>query len=100
VTSVEHIAALLDKGADDVVRYGDRRRRREPLRMLAAQHQFELLAVEPARLLDFALVDDDFIGERLGVTADHERAGKGPGLRGEIGHARAVNADLLAHLAP
>src|SRR4029077_14190381 len=69
VTSVEHIAALLDEGADDVMRNGDRRRRREPLRVLAAQHQFELLAVEPARFLDLAFVDDDLFRERLGVAA-------------------------------
>src|SRR5262249_60069920 len=38
--------------------------------------------------------------ERLGVAADNQRQGKGPGLRGEMGDAAARDAGLLLPLAP
>ena len=38
--------------------------------------------------------------QRLGMAADHQRGGKGPRLRGEIAHAPANNAGLVAGFPP
>src|SRR5262245_23643880 len=88
-----------DPGADDVVRDRHRRRRAEPVGVAAQQHQRDLLALEPARAFELRLIHLDVGGERLGVAADHQRHGKRPGLRGEIGDAAAHDAGLLLHLA-
>src|SRR6185295_9214315 len=49
--SGEDTVSLLDPGADDVMRDRDWRRNADPLRMLADEHQRDLVAREPARVL-------------------------------------------------
>src|ERR1700752_1557837 len=49
----------LDPGADDVMRDRDRRRDRDLLGMLAGEHQHDLVAREPARVLELLTIDRD-----------------------------------------
>src|SRR5512132_3525945 len=83
---------FLHPGADDVVGDGHGRRRGQAVGMTSQQHARDLLAVEPAGIVELGAIDDDLARERLGMTADHQRGGKGPGLRGEIAHASANDA--------
>src|SRR5271155_442052 len=99
-TSAADIGAVFDKAANDVMRDGDRRRRGQALRMPPRQHRGKLLAVEPARVFEFLAVDDEIAVKRLGVAADHHRRGEWPGLRREIAHPAAADADLFEHFAP
>jgi len=98
--AVEDIAAVLDVVADDVVGDRNRRRRGQALRMLALEHQSELVAVKPACVFKLVAVHDDGVGQRLGMAADHDRRWKRPRLRGEISYAPAGDAGLLEHFAP
>src|ERR1700691_3833932 len=82
--SVEDMATILDEAANEVVGDGDRRRRGQAIGMAPVEHQRELLALEPARVLDLAAIDDDLVRARLGMAADHQRARKRPRLRREI----------------
>src|SRR6516162_8525008 len=91
---------FLHPGADDVVGDGHRRRRGQAVGMTPQQHARDLLAVEPAGVVELRALDDDLARERLGMTADHQRGGKGPGLRGEITHASANDAGLFARFPP
>src|SRR5262245_40050473 len=68
--------------------------------MTPQQHARDLFAVEPAGVVELGAIDDDLARKRLGMTADHQRGGKGPGLRGEIAHASANDAGLFARLPP
>src|ERR1041385_8826348 len=85
----------LDPGADDVMGDRDRRRDRDLLRMLAAEHLHNLVAREPARVLEFLPVDRDLGRGRLRVAADHQRHRERPRLRGEIFHASTHDAGFL-----
>src|SRR6202522_2449864 len=67
--------------------------------MFARQHQLQFFAVEPARLLDLALVDHDLLRQRHGMAADHQRRREWPRLRGKIFDPRAGETDLLEYLA-
>src|SRR6266481_5178609 len=91
---------FLHPGADDVIGDGHRRRRGQVVGMTPRQHARDLLAVEPAGIVEFLAIDDDLVRERLGMTADHQRGGKGPGLGGEIAHASANDAGLFARFPP
>src|SRR6516225_1236217 len=91
---------FLHPGADDVVGDGHGRRRGQAVGMTPQQHARDLLAVEPAGVVELRALDDDLARERLGMTADHQRGGKGPGLRGEITHASANDAGLFARFPP
>src|SRR5258708_16227700 len=91
---------FLHPGADDVVGDGHGRRRGQAVGMTSQQHARDLLAVEPAGIVELVAIDDDLARERLGMTADHQRGGKGPGLRGEIAHASANDATLFPLLPP
>src|SRR5438874_2422876 len=98
--SAEDTVALLDPGADDVMRDRDRRRNADPLRMLADEHQRGFLAGEPARILQFLAIDLD-VGVRCArVTADHQRHRKRPRLRAEILHLAADDAGFLQGFTP
>src|SRR4051812_49226140 len=57
--SAEDTVALLDPGADDVMRDRDRRRYADAFRMPAEEHRCGLVAGEPARVLQFFAVDLD-----------------------------------------
>src|SRR2546421_7094399 len=87
--SAEDTIALLDPGADDVMRDRNRRRNADALRMLADEHQRGLVAAEPARVLQLLAVDLDVGVGRARVTADHQRHWKRPLLRAEIFHLAA-----------
>src|SRR5436190_21027394 len=91
---------FLHPGADDVI--GDRhgRRRAQAVGMAPQQHARDLLAVEPAAVVELGAVDHDLGRERLGVAADHQRGRERPGLRPEIGDAPADDAGLLAGFPP
>src|SRR5215510_1034353 len=91
---------FLHPGADDVVGDGHGRRRGQAVGMTPQQHARDLFAVEPAGIVELRAIDDDLARERLGMTADHQRGGKGPGLRGEIAHASANDAGLFARFPP
>src|SRR5262252_8503415 len=91
---------FLHPSADDVVGDGHGRRRGQAAGMTPQQHARDLLAVEPAGVVELRAVDDDLARERLGMTADHQRGRKGPGLRGEITHASANDAGLFARFPP
>src|ERR1041384_1397988 len=97
--SAEDIVRL-DPGADDVVRDRDRRRYRDLLRMLAAEHLHHLVTREPARVLELLAIDRDLGRGRLRVAADHQRHRERPGLRREVLHAPADDAGFLQRLAP
>src|SRR5213075_2370598 len=71
--SAEDTIALLDPGADDVMRDCDRRRNADPLRMSPDEHQRGLIPAEPARVLQLLPVDLDVGVRRARVTADHQR---------------------------
>src|SRR5262249_52021349 len=90
----------LDPGAENVMRYGDRRRRGQAGRMRAGQEADRLVAGEPARVLELLAVHGDVVAQRLGMAADHQRHRKRPGLRGEVAHAAGDDAGLLERLAP
>src|SRR4051812_23397246 len=98
--SAEDTVALLDPGADDVMRDRDRRRNADPFRMLPDEHQRGLLPREPARVLQFLAVDLDVRVGRTRVAADHQRHRKRPWLRAKIFYLAADNAGLLQGLAP
>src|SRR5436309_94610 len=98
-TSTEDIV-LLDPGADNVMRNRDRRRDRDPLRMLAPEHQHDLVSGKPTRVLKFLAVDGNFDRGGLRVATDHQRHRERPGLRGEIFHVPARDAGFLHGLAP
>src|SRR5262245_11227606 len=91
---------FLHPGADDVVGDGHGRRRGQAVGMTPQQHARDLFAVEPAGVVELGAIDDDLARERLGMTADHQRGGKGPGLRGEIAYASANDAGLFARFPP
>src|SRR5262245_36730976 len=83
---------FLHPGADDVI--GDRHgwRRGEAVGMPAQEHGRDLLALEPAGVVEFGAVDDDLARACLGMAADHQRGGKRPRLRGEVAYAPANDA--------
>ena len=85
---------------DEVMRDRHREGRLQPVRMLAGEHQPHLLALEPAAVLQLRRVALDLRRQRLGVAADHQRGGEGPGLARMIGDAADRDAGLLLHLAP
>src|SRR5262244_975051 len=91
---------FLHPGADDVIGDGHGRRRGQAVGMTPRQHARDLLSVEPAGIVELRAIDDDLARERLGVTADHQRGGKGPGLGSEIAHASAHDAGLFARFPP
>src|SRR5262252_8168259 len=95
--SADDIGAVLDITADDVMSNRHRRRGRQPLRVLPVEHLGELFAIEPARVFQFFTVNDDRLGQRLGVTADHDRRRKRPRLGSKITHPPARNANLFQH---
>ena len=68
--------------------------------MTAQQHGRDLLAVEPARIVELRTVDDDLTRASLGVAADHQRGRKRPWLRGKIAHAAANDAGFFARFPP
>src|SRR5687767_12320782 len=96
----EDTVALLDPGADDVMRDRDRRRNADPFGVLADEHQRGLVAGEPARILQFLAIDLDVRVRRARVAADHQRHRERPRLRAEIFHLAADDAGLLQRLAP
>src|SRR5688572_465804 len=98
--SAEDTVALLDPGADDVMRDRDRRRNADPFGVLADEHQRGLVAGEPARILQFLAIDLDVRVRRARVAADHQRHRERPRLRAEIFHLAADDAGLLQRLAP
>src|SRR4029079_15578273 len=87
-------------GADNVMRDRDWGRNLYVLRMLAAEHLNDLIAREPACVLELLAVDRDLGRCRLRVAPDHQRHRERPRLRGEILHAPADDARLLQRLAP
>src|SRR4029077_3315001 len=98
--SAEDTVALLDPGADDVMRDRDRRWNADSFRMPAEEHRRGLLAREPARILQPLAVDRDVGVGRARVAADHQRHRERPGLRAEILHLAADDAGFLQCLAP
>src|SRR3954463_8506221 len=82
----------LDPGPNDVMRDRDGRRDRDLLRMLAAEHLHDLLAREPARVLELLAIDRDVGRGRLRMATDHQRHRKWPRLRSEILHPPADDA--------
>src|SRR5262249_425334 len=89
---------ILHPGADDVIGNGDLRRRAQAVRMAAAQHGDDFLALEPARIVKLAAVHNNVARQRLGATAGHQRGTEGPGGGRERGARAAAYADLLARL--
>src|SRR5690606_21163198 len=80
---------------------GDRsRRRREERGVGPCQHLQNLLASEPAAILEFGNIGADIIVYRLSEAADHQRIGEGPGLAGMIDDAAEPDARLLEGFAP
>src|SRR5580658_7459905 len=65
IVSTEDIGAFLDETADNVMGDGVRHGRGESLRVFAQQHQHQLFAIEPARFLKFAAVNDDVLAQRF-----------------------------------
>src|SRR2546423_743681 len=70
--SAEDTLALLDPGANDVMRNRNRRRYADSFRMLAEEHQRGLVAGEPARVLQLLAVDRDVGVARARMAADHQ----------------------------
>src|SRR5580704_5857564 len=97
--STEDMGAIFDEAADEMMRDGDRRRRGQAAGMAAGQHRCQLLAVEPARVLDLAAIDDDLVRRRLRMAADHQRRRKRPRLRHGIFDLAAGDAGFLQHFA-
>src|SRR6188474_2654253 len=91
----EDTVALFDPGTDDMMRDRDRRRDADALGMLTLEHQQDLIAREPARVLQLLAVDRDVRVRRARMAADHQRHRKRPGLRAEIFHLAADDAGLL-----
>src|SRR5580658_335113 len=98
--SPKNIAAILDEAANEMMGDGDRRRRGQAIGMAAAEHQRQLVARKPARILDLAAVDDDRVRQRLRVAADHQRARERPRLRHGVFDLAAADAGFFEHLAP
>src|SRR5262245_60680529 len=82
-------------GADDVMRNRNRRRRGQPLRMLAHEHRLNLALAEPAGILQFLPINHNLVRQRPGVATDHQRSRKRPWLRCKINHLATGNADFL-----
>ena len=59
----------------------------------------DLVAREPARLGELLGVDGDLLGQGLGEKPHHQARRKRPRLRGQVAHAPAADARLLADLA-
>src|SRR5580704_7800219 len=89
---------MLDKIADNVMRDRHWRRGGQALRVLARQHQRQFLAVEPARLFDLALVDDDLLRQRYGMATDHQRRRERPWPGRKIFDPCAGKTHLYAHV--
>src|SRR5215213_2974510 len=98
--SAEDTITLFDPCADDMMRDRDRRRNTDPFRVSAHEHQRDLVAREPARVLKLLAVDRDVGVDRLRVTADHQRHREGPRLGGEILYASAGDAGFFQRFAP
>jgi hypothetical protein len=65
----------------------------------------EPVAVEPAGILDLAIVNRDFGGQRLGMEPKHDVCRERPGLRGVIMHrtpprSRFPRATAISRLSP
>src|SRR6266849_9550043 len=62
---------VLHPGTDDVI--GDRYLRwsRQAVWMAPQQHRGNLLAIEPAGIIELRAIDDDLVRARLGMAADH-----------------------------
>src|SRR6185437_13780520 len=56
-------------------------------------------AVVPARILELAVIDADLGAARAGMEAQHDRGGKGPGLRRVIAHLVDAHRRFLLDLA-
>src|SRR5215468_11784881 len=59
---------------------------------------FNIFDVEPARVLDFGIVDPDFSAPVLGEERDHERVRERPWLASEVAHVSHPDADLFMYL--
>src|SRR5262249_17152063 len=64
---------VLHPGADDVISDRHGRRRAQAIGMAPLQHRDDLVAVEPAGIVELGAIDHDLIRARLGVAADHQR---------------------------
>src|SRR5579864_8303874 len=70
--------------SDKMMGNRDPRRKADPVDRIAGEQRTRSRAVNPARVGELRLVDANGAVERFRETTDHERRGKGPGLRGEI----------------
>src|SRR4029079_3657327 len=100
IVRLSELNLVLDPGADDVMSDRHGRPRAQTRRMPAQQHARDLVAIEPAGILEFGAIDDDVMGERFGVATDHQRARKWPRLRSEITYPPSDDAGFFAGLAP
>src|SRR3954470_8726754 len=61
--------------------------------------RLELLAREPAHVLELLVLRRRLAARPVRVEAEHQRAREGPGLRARVAHAAHLDARFLEHLA-
>src|SRR5215468_582357 len=104
-TPAQRMFAMSDKAPvglkprpDDVMGDRDRRSRRQAVGVPTQHHGGNLLALEPAGILQLRTINLEFRGQSLGMASDHQRHREGPRLRCEVGNASAFDTGLLQGL--
>src|SRR5215467_15830978 len=90
----------LEPGADDVLRDGERMGRCQAIGVLAQHHGNNLVAGEPARVLQLRTIDLELRRQCLGMATNHQRHREGPWLRGEIGDTATHYTGFLQGFSP
>src|SRR5579872_3290455 len=94
------LAGILQPRTDNMISNSNRIRNGQAIRMLAQQHCRHLVAVKPAGIFQFSMIDLDIGGQRLRMAADHQRGGKRPRLRGEISNVATGDPGFFAGFPP
>ena len=77
---------------------GDRIAARQPEIVVVGMRQHPV-TLEPARVLELAVIDRNRCGRGLGIETEHDIGGERPRLRGMVMHRRHLDRGFLAHLA-
>ena len=75
-------------------------RRGQERALPARQHRTHILARNPDRVFQLVAVDRERVVLCLADAGDHQLAGEGPGLAGDVADRADAHASLLHHLAP
>src|SRR5215831_15048587 len=101
-TPAQRMFAMSDKAPvgfkprpDDVMGDRDRMGRGQAVGVPTQHHGCNLLALEPAGILQLGTINLEFRGQSLRMASDHQRHREGPRLRCEVRNASAFDTGLL-----